>query len=137
MFRAPRPRGALGIFISPAGRELMRRTTRQAIMSAGALVAVAAALAAASAAGREDETLPRIRAVPGYVERFRKVFGPDDFDIDHVAKAIATFERTVLSGNSPYDRYQAGEKRAMTEAQVRGMDVFFKKAACDACHLGF
>ena len=54
-----------------------------------------------------------------------------------VAQAIATFERTVYSANAPYDRYQNGDKQAMSEAQVRGMNVFFNKAACDACHLGF
>jgi cytochrome c peroxidase len=88
------------------------------------------------AAAAHRETLKRVKAIPGYVERFRKVFGPNDFDIDHVAQAIATFERTVLSGNSPYDRYQAGDKDAVTPAQLRGKDIFFKKSACDACHLG-
>jgi cytochrome c peroxidase len=81
--------------------------------------------------------IDRLKTVPGYVERFRKVFGAADFTIDQVAQAIATFERTVLSGNSPYDRYQAGDDKALTPSQVRGMDVFFKKAACDSCHLGF
>ena len=56
---------------------------------------------------------------------------------DHVARAIATFERTVLSGNAPFDRYQAGDKKAMSDSQVRGMDLFFNKVACDSCHLGF
>jgi cytochrome c peroxidase len=79
----------------------------------------------------------RLKAVPGYVRLFERVFGTKDFDIDHVAKAIATFERTVYSGNSPYDRYNAGDKRAMTAPQIRGMDVFFNKVACDSCHLGF
>jgi cytochrome c peroxidase len=79
----------------------------------------------------------RLASVPGYVERFKEVFGTENPSIDHVAHAIATFERTVLSGNAPYDRYKAGDKTAMTDSQVRGMDVFFKKAACDSCHLGF
>lgn len=78
-----------------------------------------------------------LKGIPGYVRWFKQVYGTDDFNIDHVAKAIATFERTVLSGNAPYDRYRAGDKRAMSAQQVRGMDVFFKKAACDSCHLGF
>lgn len=78
-----------------------------------------------------------LKGIPGYVERFRKVYGTADFNIDHVAKAIATYERTVLSGNAPFDRYRAGDKKAMSESQVRGMDVFFNKAACDSCHLGF
>ena len=79
----------------------------------------------------------RLRAVAGYRERFKKVFGTEEFSIDHVAKAIATFERTVLSGNAPFDRYKAGDKKAMRPDQIRGMNVFFNKAACDACHLGF
>jgi cytochrome c peroxidase len=78
-----------------------------------------------------------LQGIPGYVERFRKAFGTEDFTIDQVAQAIATYERTVLSGNAPFDRYKAGDKNAMSPAQVRGMDVFFKKAACDSCHLGF
>jgi len=60
--------------------------------------------------------------------------------IDNMAKAIATFERTLLSGNSPYDRYKAGNnaagKPAMSPAQVRGLDVFFNTAKCDQCHEG-
>jgi cytochrome c peroxidase len=83
------------------------------------------------------KVVERVKAVPGYLTRFKKVFGTADFTIDDIAKAIATFERTVLSGNSPYDRYQAGDKPALSASQIRGMDVFFKKAACDSCHLGF
>jgi cytochrome c peroxidase len=79
----------------------------------------------------------RLRGVPGYVKLFQKEFGTQEITIDHVAKAIATFERTVLSGNAPYDRYQDGDTKAMNESQVRGMNVFFNKAACDSCHLGF
>lgn len=78
-----------------------------------------------------------LKGFPGYVRQFQKVFGTADFTIDHVAKAIATFERTVYSGNSRFDRYKAGDKQALTAEQARGMDVFFNKAACDSCHLGF
>jgi len=78
-----------------------------------------------------------LKAVPGYAKRFQAAFETDQITIDEVAKAIATFERTVYSGNAPYDRYQNGDKKAMTESQVRGMNVFFNKAACDSCHLGF
>ncbi len=81
--------------------------------------------------------IQRLYKVDGYRKRFKEVFGSEDFTIDDVAKAIATFERTVLSGDAPYDRYKNGDEDAMTDAQVRGMDVFFNKAACDSCHLGF
>jgi cytochrome c peroxidase len=84
-----------------------------------------------------NAVVTRLKRVPGYVERFQDVFGTEDFTIDHVAMAIATFERTVLSGNAPYDRYKNGDQDALTEAQVRGMNIFLKKAKCDSCHIGF
>lgn len=77
-----------------------------------------------------------LKNVKGYRELFAKAFGTDEITIERVAKAITTFERTILSGNSPYDRYKAGEKKAMTPQQLRGMDVFFEKAKCDQCHEG-
>lgn len=78
-----------------------------------------------------------LRQIKGYRDRFKKVFGTEEFTIDHIAMAIATFERTVLSGNSAFDRYKAGDKKAMSESQVRGMNVFFSNnARCDACHDG-
>jgi cytochrome c peroxidase len=89
------------------------------------------------AAAAHQACVECLRAIPGYVERFEKVFGTREFTIDHVAQAIATFERTVLSGNAPFDRYKAGDKSAMSEEQVRGMKVFFNKAQCDRCHIGF
>ena len=87
--------------------------------------------------GNTHEALvSKLRTVPGYRARFKEVFGTEEMDIDHVAKAIATFERTVLSGNSAYDRFKAGNKTAMSPEQVRGMQLFFGKARCDSCHEG-
>ena len=77
-----------------------------------------------------------LQSIPGYRVLFRKAFGADDFTIEQVAKAITTFERTILSGNAPYDRFKAGQKNALTPQQIRGMDVYFKKAKCDQCHEG-
>lgn len=84
-----------------------------------------------------EVVVERLHRIPGYVERFRKAYGKADFDIQDVGKAIATFERTVVSGNSAYDRYKNGDKQAMSESAIRGMDIFFNKVACDSCHLGF
>jgi len=84
----------------------------------------------------EQAVVERLRAIAGYRALFAKSFGTEELTIDHVAKAIATFERTVVSGNSAYDRYQAGDKKALTSQQVRGMNIFFKKAKCDKCHDG-
>ena len=83
-----------------------------------------------------EAVVAKLRGIAGYQPLFQKVFGTADLTIDHVAMAIASYERTVLSGNSPYDRYKAGQKAAMTPAQIRGMGVYFDKAKCDQCHEG-
>ncbi|HLK49861.1 MAG TPA: cytochrome c peroxidase [Bryobacteraceae bacterium] len=81
-----------------------------------------------------DACATTISKIPGYRPLFAKAFGSEEVDIDRIAMAIATFERTILSGNAPYDRYKKGDKKAMTPEQVRGMSVFFDKAKCDRCH---
>jgi cytochrome c peroxidase len=83
-----------------------------------------------------DAIVGNLKGVAGYRVLFAKVFGDETIDIDRVAMAIATFERTLLSGNAPYDRYKRGDKKAMTAEQVRGMAVFINKAKCDKCHEG-
>ena len=83
-----------------------------------------------------EGVVTRLRKMAGYRAMFKQVFGTEEFDLDMIAKAIATFERTVVSGNSPYDQYRAGNKKALTSAQVRGWNVFTTKAKCDACHEG-
>jgi cytochrome c peroxidase len=77
-----------------------------------------------------------LRKSPGYQAMFKAAFGTTEIDINAAGKAIATFERTVLSGNSPYDKYKAGNKKAMTASQIRGLDIFVNKAKCDQCHEG-
>ncbi|MFI5345327.1 MAG: cytochrome-c peroxidase [Elusimicrobiota bacterium] len=85
------------------------------------------------------ETVARIAGVKGYAPLFKDAFGDEAVDIERVAKAIAAFERTVLTGDSPYDRWQAGNKTAMSEAAVRGFALFnnSQKANCAICHDGF
>lgn len=83
-----------------------------------------------------DACVNNLKNAAGYRALFAKAFGSEEITIDHVAKAVATFERTLLSGNSPYDRFSAGDKKALTPAQTRGMKIFFKKAKCDKCHEG-
>ncbi|MCX6599630.1 MAG: c-type cytochrome [Acidobacteria bacterium] len=83
-----------------------------------------------------ESVVKTLKGVEGYRKLFAKVFGTENFDINHVAMAIATFERTVLSGNSPYDRYKAGDRKQLSAAAVRGMNVYLNKAKCDQCHEG-
>ena len=105
------------------------------------------------------EIVARLRTIKGYQQQFKKVFGTE-VTLDGMAKAIATFERSALSGNSAYDRYLGDGSRnvepdtkALTESQKRGLllfgltlsdedeykpaDVVRAKAACTACHNGF
>ncbi len=81
------------------------------------------------------ELVKKLNAIEGYKEQFQAVFGTD-VDSPGVAKAIAAYERTVLSGDAPYDRFKAGDESALSEAAQRGMKVFFNKAVCSACHVG-
>jgi cytochrome c peroxidase len=68
--------------------------------------------------------------------QFQDVFG-GPVSAENVAAAIAAFERTVLSGNAPYDRFKAGDSSALSPEAQRGMKVFFSpKAHCSACHVG-
>lgn len=82
-----------------------------------------------------ENVVRKLSAIDGYRRQFQAVFG-GDVTADAIAKAIAAFERTVLSGPSPYDRYRAGDRGAMPEAAVRGMRLFNGKARCRMCHGG-
>jgi cytochrome c peroxidase len=77
------------------------------------------------------------RTDPDYSKAFKDVFGVSGskLTMDHVAKAIASFERSLVSGASPFDRYYFnGEKNALTDAQVRGFNLFLGDGRCVSCH---
>ncbi len=74
---------------------------------------------------------------PEYQAMFKQAFGvaPDRISMTEVTQAIAAFERTLLSGNSAFDRYYfGGDKTAMSEQQIRGLDVFIGDGRCVSCH---
>lgn len=79
----------------------------------------------------------KLNGIKGYRERFQQVFGTD-VTLDGVAKALASFERTILSGNSPADRFDmGGEEHAISESAARGLTIFQTKGRCTRCHSGF
>lgn len=80
-----------------------------------------------------DAVVARVASVPDYVERFRRVF-KSEVTIENIARAIAAFERTQLSGNSPFDRFIAGDANAVTASQKSGWKLFRGKAQCIQCH---
>jgi cytochrome c peroxidase len=83
-----------------------------------------------------ENAVRTLNDIPGYRSQFQNVFRTD-VTSDGIAKAIAAFERTILTGNSPWDRYQAGDKTALSEEALRGWDLFGHKAQCSNCHVGF
>jgi cytochrome c peroxidase len=82
-----------------------------------------------------EEIARRVRAERALGEGMRAVFGREAETAD-VAKALASYVRSILSGGSPYDRYVAGDHRALTPEQRRGLLLFRGKANCVACHVG-
>ena len=83
-----------------------------------------------------DVVIGRIKEIPGYVSEFRDVFGDNEpVTIDATVKAIAAFERTLITPNSAYDRFTHGDTSAMTAQQVRGMKLF-DSVGCTECHAG-
>lgn len=77
----------------------------------------------------------QIRVVPEYGEAFKKVFG-GEVTRKRIAMAIAAFERTLISLNSPLDRYLKGEKDALSEGAKKGFEIFKGKGKCADCHHG-
>jgi len=83
-----------------------------------------------------DEVVKIIGSIEKYGDKFNSVFD-SDVNTENMAKAISSFVRTLVSGNSPYDKYMAGDKSAMADSAVRGMNLFLsEKLNCRACHSG-
>jgi cytochrome c peroxidase len=80
-----------------------------------------------------DEVTSRVASIPEYARDFERVFG-SALTIDNIAKAIGAFERTLVSANSPLDRYLAGDVNAMNESARSGLALFRGKARCGVCH---
>ena len=79
----------------------------------------------------------KVQGITGYAPLFAKAFGTPQVTGERIGQAIASFERTVVAGNSPFDRHQAGDRTAMSDAAVRGMAIFNGKGNCVTCHAGF
>ncbi len=84
-----------------------------------------------------EVTVSKLQADPKYRAQFEKTFGPGRVTLGKVTTALASFERTLISGNSPFDQYEfGGNKSALTAAAVRGLAIFrdVKRGNCVACH---
>lgn len=85
--------------------------------------------------GTEELVIERLKSTPDYAKAFKDIFNAEP-SLPLVGKAIAAYERTLVTPNSPFDRYMAGDKNAMTEPQKRGLLLYIGKASCSQCHSG-
>lgn len=84
------------------------------------------------------KSLPeRLKAIPGYVSLFEKAFPKQEISNDLIARAIAVYERGVVSGQAPFDRWIKGDEKAITEDAKKGFALFNSKANCASCHSGW
>lgn len=82
------------------------------------------------------EVVRNLALIPGYVDAFEKAYPGEGIKPITIAKAVAAFERSLVSRDSPFDRWLAGEKNALTSRQLNGFRLFLdpQKGACAACH---
>jgi cytochrome c peroxidase len=83
---------------------------------------------------RSEEIVAKINALQDYRSQFQKVF-QSDATAENMMKAIAAYERTIIGGNTPWDRWRAGDRSAMSESAIRGWNIF-QAIKCNNCHDG-
>jgi cytochrome c peroxidase len=84
-----------------------------------------------------EKLLEKLEAIPQYKPLFQAVFPKEGMSPDTIAKAIATYERTVVSGRAPFDAWIEGDEKAIPEEAKRGFVLFNGKAGCANCHSGW
>jgi cytochrome c peroxidase len=77
-----------------------------------------------------------IQGVRGYLKAFKSAYPGEGISATSVSRALAAFERTIISNDSPFDRWVKGDGKALSVPQVRGFTLFLGKANCVACHSG-
>ena len=93
--------------------------------------------AAAEMNGKLDDIVENLKNVPDYKKWFEEVFPSSGINQENLLTAIATYERTVVSGWSPFDRWVDGDETAINDSAKRGFDLFTGKASCSSCHTGW
>jgi cytochrome c peroxidase len=83
------------------------------------------------------DLIARLSAIPGYVKAFHATYGKADITQAQIEDALATFERSIVSGQAPFDRWIAGDPKAISASAKRGFALFNGKANCAACHSGW
>jgi cytochrome c peroxidase len=84
-----------------------------------------------------DLAIARLSSIPGYVTAFDRAFPGKGISLDTIAAALASYERTIVSANAPFDRWVAGDASAVSDSAKRGFALFNGKANCAVCHSGW
>ena len=84
-----------------------------------------------------DGILDKLSSIPGYVALFAAAYPGEGITKITLGKAIAAYERTIVSNDAPFDRWQRGSERAVDASVKRGFEVFKGKGRCETCHGGF
>ncbi len=84
-----------------------------------------------------DNVVAELKEITGYHAMFEKAYPGEGISKDTIAKAIASFERTVVSSDAAFDRWIKGDEKAMSDYAKKGFALFEGKANCTACHQGF
>lgn len=82
-----------------------------------------------------ETVIKRLEKIPGYVQMFESTFGTKGITKENIGKALASFERTLISGESDFDKYMHGNKKALSPQKIRGMKLV-QEIGCTACHVG-
>ncbi len=138
----PRPVGVTGTRLRRRPPTLINRAYGKSQFVDGRAATLEAQISGPMTASDEMGTLPASAAemvskIAGYAPLFEQAFGDRQVTFDRIVKAIASFERTILSGNSPYDRFLNGDKSALSPAAKRGLEIFQRSGECSECHSGF
>lgn len=83
------------------------------------------------------ELIARLKAVPGYVGGFADAFPDHAIDEENIKAALATFVRSIVSGDAPFDHWLAGDANAISASAKRGFEIFNGKGRCASCHSGW
>lgn len=84
-----------------------------------------------------EQAIARVVSIPGYVAAFDRAFPGKPISLDSIAAALASYERTIVSGSAPFDQWVAGDESAISASAKRGFALFNGKANCAVCHAGW
>ncbi len=84
-----------------------------------------------------EKLVKKLNNIAGYKKLFAKAFGQEEITKENIVKAIASFERTIVSADTRFYRYITGDEQALSQVEQIGFDIFLNEGRCNSCHNGF